>query len=277
MRKFRDIIISGKCNLQCTYCGGFNHTVDISATLERLEEILSKHNPDQSAFRVECLGEIMLYPEIIRYLERKAEQGYVIEVLSNGILAKDVLSKDTRIRTVFSLDGHTVEMNRFRKLSQQQLDKVLDSIFTFGGEIQCVYFRQTVDQINDFIGYLEAGGFQGKLHLFPCIINNEYVSKPLDYEALVKSDLLPPKGYFDNWKQMDVNKIRHNVCDYFKNGYTYFIHLNEIIMVKCDGNVKAKSYTHPFGDEQNYEEFEPCRTCFNHYEYNNIREIVNLP
>jgi MoaA/NifB/PqqE/SkfB family radical SAM enzyme len=265
MRLFRDIVIMGKCNLKCLYCGGFTHDVDVNKTIQCLDTILKRFKPEDSCFRVELRGEITLFPGLIEFLEKKAEENYLIEILSNGILAEDVLHKDSGLRYVFSLDGHTEKMNKMRNLDQEKVDKILDNIFKFNAEIQCVYFRQTLDQINEFITYLKNRGFKRMLHIFPCYLNGEMVSRHLEYDELEKADFLAPKEYFERWKYISQNKKRIFKCDYFVNGYSYYISNGDIKMVKCDGSTDALDMVHPFGDELSYESF-PCNMCINHNE-----------
>ena len=256
-----------RCNLKCLYCVGGSHDLDIEATIKSIDRILEKANLYEDCFRMECRGEITLYPQLIRHLEKKAEHGYRIEILTNGTNL-DVLSNDSKLKTVVSLDGHTEKMNIARGLSQTQINKILEFILLSNSEIQCVYMSQTVNQINKFIEYLETNKYRGFLQIFPCIVDGKHVKKPLKYEELLKVDFIAPEDYFNRWEYIDTNKKRNFACDFLKNGYCYYIKSNEIFMIKCDSISTAQEDMYPF----DYEKDMPlnCGCCLNHNEYNNI-------
>lgn len=248
--------------------------VDEEKVIGSLKKILNRFNKNEVAMRVECRGEITLYQRIINYLENKAKEGYCIEILSNGLLLANVLEEHTNMHCVVSLDGHNKRMNQFRKLNQQQVDTILDNIFRYKAEIQSVILGQTTDEINEFIQYLIDRDFNTRLHLFPCSIKGKLISKSLDYQALKQADFLPPKEYFYRWQYILENQKRDFVCDFFKNGYTYYIYNKTIEMMKCDGTPNCHDFRVPFGEEQHYKEY-PCGTCINHNEYNNSRSFIN--
>lgn len=274
MRKYRGVIFLGKCNLNCWYCDKPNYEVQEDEVIESMKRIFSRFDKDDVCFRVECRGEITLYPTIIKFLDKKANEGYCIEILTNGLMLNNVLDENTKIHCSISIDGHTKLMNRHRRLSQQQVNKILDNIFKYNAEIQSVYLAQTMDEINTFIQYLLDKGFNTRMHMFPCSIKGKLISQTIDYDKLIKADFLPPKEYFDRWEYIIKNQKRDFVCDFFKNGYVYYIYNDTIEMIKCDGTPKCQDYRLPFGEEIEYDDY-PCGTCINHNEYNNIRNIVN--
>ncbi|MFZ5351513.1 MAG: radical SAM protein [Bacillota bacterium] len=274
MRKFRGIVFLGKCNLRCWYCDKPEYVVEQEKVIASLNRVFSKFQRDDTCIRVECRGEITLYRDIINYLERRAEEGYRIEILTNGLLLRDVLGESTKIRCVVSLDGHTKSMNSFRHLNKNQVETILNNIFYYNAEIQSVYLGQTMEEMNDFINYLQSKSFNQRLHIFPCSIKGKLISKTIDYDTLQKASFLPPEEYFNRWKFIMENQRRDFVCDYFKNGYTYYIHNDDIAMIKCDGTPKCHDFRHEFGEERSYDTY-PCNTCINHNEYNNMRKIIN--
>jgi MoaA/NifB/PqqE/SkfB family radical SAM enzyme len=277
MRKYIKIEIEAMCNLGCSYCTVDKDKfvpIEVPKTIHDLESLFSKFNPGKSCFKIEANGEILLYPELIQYFENKARnEGYLIEVLSNGIKALDTIQDDTSLRWIFSLDGHTKTMNQHRKLTPAQVVNVLEAALKFKADIQCVYSTQTVEEMNGFISYLKERNFFGFLHMFPIRVGKQ-LTVVLDYDHLVQADFIPGREYFRRWKFIHDYGRRDFVCDFFKNGYSFRITPNEIKMIKCDC----------FGGEF---EFEPlydsskayspasCGTCFTHFEYNSERKILH--
>lgn len=271
MKNYKDIVIMARCNLKCLYCYGGSHDLDIDATIQSIDRLLNKFNRNEDCFRMECRGEILLYPKLVHYLENKAEDGYRIEILTNGTNL-DVLSNKSKLKTVISLDGHTTKMNIARGLTQEQINKILEFIFLNNSEIQCVYMSQTVDQINKFIEHLAKNKYRGFLHIFPCIVDGKHVNKPLTYEELLKVNFIAPKEYFDRWKYINTYKKRNFECDFLKNGYCYYIKSDEIFMLKCDGISNTQETMYPFDYER--EMSINCGRCINHNEYNNLRGFI---
>lgn len=87
------------------------HDLDIEATIKSIDRILEKANLYEDCFRMECRGEITLYPQLIRHLEKKAEHGYRIEILTNGTNL-DVLSNDSKLK-ISSIAGWPYRKNEY--------------------------------------------------------------------------------------------------------------------------------------------------------------------
>ncbi|HBB29077.1 MAG TPA: hypothetical protein DC000_07495 [Clostridiales bacterium] len=274
-KDFRVINIMAKCNLHCIYCKNQPFEVDEDKIIVNISKIFKKFNKNTTCFRVECRGEITLYNKIIDYLEECCRDGYVIEILTNGLLLDKVLCPGTKLKAVVSLDGHTERMNRFRRLKQDQVNRILDNIFTYKAEIQCVYCYQNKDEMNSFISYLKERNFDSYLHIFPCSLDGKITELSFVYDELIKADFLPPKEFFDRWDYIVKHNKRNFICDMIKNGYMYYINNEKLGMVKCDGIKSAVEMIEPFGEEREHWDY-PCGNCINHSEYNNTRELLKI-
>jgi hypothetical protein len=191
--------------------------------------------------------------------------------------AKDMsfIEKTKGLIWVISLDGHTAHMNRFRRLNQSKVNDILDTITKHNLEIQCVYNDQTIDEMNQFIEYLDAKNYSGFLHISP----RKYHDKPLehyvDYTKLIKKDFVPDEEYFKRWDYIIKNKKRDFECDFFTKGYVYRIMRNdeETKRIKCD----CAGFEFEYGNDEitNYNQYE-CDTCICQFEYDVNRKLSLL-
>jgi len=275
IRDFRVINIMAKCNLSCIYCKNQPSEIDEVKVINNIDKVLEKFNKDTTCFRAECRGEITLYKRIIEHLEMRCEKGYIIEILTNGLLLDQVLSSSTKLKTVISLDGHTAKMNRFRRLNRDQVNHILDNIFLYKSEIQCVYSNQKKEEINSFISYLKEKDYRGYLHIFPCSLDGQITKLSFNYDEIEKADFLPPEEFFERWEYIINHNKRNFTCDMIKNGYMYYISNDQLGMVKCDGISLAAEMIEPFGKENDHSNY-PCGTCINHSEYNDSRNILKI-
>ncbi|GFI56219.1 neomycin C epimerase [Clostridiales bacterium] len=274
MRQYRDITILGRCNLSCQYCDHPDFSVCENQVIQSLDVIMKRFERDKMCFRIESRGEITLYPHIINHIKNYADKGYRLELLSNGLLIDDVLNDYKKIGCVISLDGHTTKMNEMRGLSQSQVNRILNNIFKYDADIQMVYLNQSAEEINAFIRFLQDNHFKGLLHIFPCSLKNKNMSKCLSYDDLIHTEFIPPKEYFERWKYIYENNSRNFICDFYKNGYIYYIFNRNIKMAKCDGNASIWRILHPLGNERNVS--IDCLNCINNNEFNNQRKFVAL-
>lgn len=278
MRKFIKIEIAGSCNLRCEYCFR-DKTKDITENydfISKLDSIFKLYNPRTSVLRVESIGEVTLFPDLITYLENKCKtEKYVIEILSNGIKSGALILKNTHINWIFSIDGHTEKMNKYRKINQQQVENILNLAIETNSELQCVVSDQSIEEINEFLLYLKDRGYKGFLHLFPCRWDCKSLTMSPDYSKLEKVSFIANEDYFKKWKSVYENKKRDFECDFFINGYTYRISPYEVTKMKCDCSGSNYKVLHIRDSDEKYNS-RNCGICINHFEYNNSRRIVYL-
>ncbi|MFZ5989297.1 MAG: radical SAM protein [Bacillota bacterium] len=278
MRQFIKIEFECMCNLDCNYCHAYmnKHRANIKKIIHEMEQIFSKYDPTATFFRVEGTGEITLYPEIVDYLSDKAErEGYIIEVLSNGILAEEFIKETPSLIWIISLDGHTAQMNRHRNLSQPKVNKILDTIIEYNTEIQCVYSDQSMEDVNEFIEYLSSRNYSGFLHISPRKYHDKPLEHSLDYNKLIRTDFVAGDEYFKRWEYIINNNKRDFECDFFKRGYVYRIMRGdeETKSIKCD----CASFEFEYDDEEKTSyNLCDCSTCICQFEYDVGRKL-DLP
>ena len=273
MRAFKNITFNCTCNNRCDYCGKPNYKIDTQVVCKYVDKIFDKFGKKEMAYRITPYGEITIYPELLEYLEEKAEEGYVIEVVSNGMTALDSIKDNSMLRWIFSLDGHTVRMNHNRHFSQKTIDNILEAVFKFKAEIQCVYTDQTIEEINEFIKILKENNYSELLSIFSARMKGTKSEYMIDYRNLEPAIFLPPEKYFERWEKNYLYGICDKDCDFNKNGYEYHIADSKLFMLKCSCNNKLGDYIMDYGDEH-LGKFE-CGPCFSHFAFNNSRKILN--
>lgn len=275
LRKYRDILILGKCNLSCWYCERPNYHINEDKVLLSMKKVVEIFNKEEVAFRFECRGEITLYQKVMNFIVNLAEEGYRVEILTNGILLQKVLLKEAQVGVNISLDGHTPQMNIHRGLNEEQINLILENIIKYNANIQMVYYEQTIREVNEFIELLHDIGFKKNLYIFPCIIGGKMISHPISYDELNKKEFIQTKEYFTRWEYIHKNKCRKDfICDFTKNGYVYYIYNSFVKMTKCDGNPLGVINLQGLSYETEDSEFS-CGCCINHCEFNNERDFLN--
>lgn len=273
IKNFVAIIIMGACNLHCAYCSNIPFVIREDETLKSLKEIMDNISKSDTVLRVECRGEITLYKPIVDFLICKAREGYTIEILSNGLMIDRVIQPNDPVHIVISLDGHTAKMNRMRRLTQIQVDDIIQKIFIYSCEIQCVYAKQTMGEMKTFIEYLDQRNFLGFLHIFPCSQQGKVVSY-LDFDKLPDVSFIPKRNFFERWKYIFEHGKRNFICDFYKDGYTYYINNEKKYGVKCDCVPESVDKIQKYHLGMNDPGGHDCLSCINHYEYNNSRKIM---
>lgn len=275
MKDFVKIEFECLCNLNCDYCHAYNnkYKLNVKKVLNEIERIILGYDPQNVYFRVEGIGEITLYPEILEFLNRKAKKDrYQIEVLSNGLLVDQYIDKMSSLIWVISLDGTTTKMNSHRNIKQAQLDRILQVIVKNNLEIQCVYYEQSIDEINEYIKYLEERNYKGFLHISPRKYHDRPLQHYLDYDKLYKTDFIPDEDYFKRWKSIIDKKCRDFTCEFFVYGYVYRIMRGEenTRLIKCDcANFefeKQHNSSTTYGQKA-------CGTCICQFEYDVKRKL----
>lgn len=274
MRNFIKLEFECLCNLDCKYCfaGQYKFKVDEQRTIRLMESVFDKFDPKETMFRIEGIGEVTLYPEIISYLTKKVETGYSIEVLTNGIISQKFIKDNPLLKWLISLDGHTTQMNKYRGLSEVQVQRILDTIIEFNTEIQCVYSDQSIEEINEFIQYLSSKNYKGFLHISPRRYDNIPLNIYIDSEKLHRTDFIAPEEYFRRWKYIYDNKNRDFICSFYANGFVYRImhDEDEVRKIKCD----CANHEFIYDNEKCSKSSEAnCDTCINQFEYDVNRKL----
>lgn len=189
------------CNLRCDYCGlavenvprtarrgdvvglkagkGMRSAETVHNVVDRVRHLVDhlRSHVDYPLLKVSG-GELSVIPEWVDMVFEFAGRLPAVQLLTNGTgLSKtqvEALAKLPNLVLQISLDGHTAAANRYRGLSQRQVDRILAMIEHFVGqgigvEINMVLTKANIDELPLFAdwAYRAAKGRPGFLVLSP--------------------------------------------------------------------------------------------------------------
>lgn len=171
------VVYEDVCNSRCTYCITSTsdlkekhklmvnkNTYDNESLMARLDQITEAlFNKTGARILKVSGGEIFLVKNILKFIEKHGCSYKRIQILTNGLLLNEELvenlSKIQNVCVQISIDGHTMEMNRYRVEKQKLQDKILSGlrlcqVYNIPVEINCVLTDANTDKIYTFAEYL---------------------------------------------------------------------------------------------------------------------------
>lgn len=324
------VIFEDVCNGQCKYCitgssffkenhetlrqndnlkfrnsklREFDNTYsDGSRLRNNIDSIISsiKENADSFILKISG-GEIFLIKGIVDFIEAVAKDFHRIQIITNGFLLQssliERLSKISNLSLQISMDGHNLELNRYRvrdSVLQNRLNNTIKECCSYNipVEINCVITDANLDKLYEFADFLNQ--YDNVLFL-PYLIrgSNREAFLPKreqisglgaiirDYEKY--KNILPPKAYLE--------ALYNFILDYSKGDKCYLPRLiyqcfDDGTLTPCS-NIWFKSFGNildnpkpvfnrlsedSFYDviDKHMKVLEHCRYCFTPW------EIVNL-
>lgn len=173
---------------------------------------------DFSIVKISGYGEITLINELEALLEEA--KGYHIQIITNGtIINKEVIKRignSHPLSFCISLDGNTEEMNKYRQLSNSQLERILGNIKWISNqgiplEINSVLSDANTDSFHLFLQFLNQNkikvmDFPFPVRTFPHMERDSNYPSP-DQIQLFKEHVIdrysefgtvmPPRAYLD--------------------------------------------------------------------------------
>ncbi len=292
---FIDAVITESCNLQCSYCRDrlVYDSSEIADVLPRVQEVLKINQiADYDIFKISGYGEITLAPafsEIIPLILDKR-----LLVITNGTKWNDssleTLLKHPDPSLCVSLDGHTIEMNQYRRFTTRQLERTLSLLKTSDQlklpiEINCVLHKRNIDSFEEYLSFAAQnfGGvmiFPFPVRYFPFMKYDDYApstdqvknfTSKLSKMYNTYSQILPPEQYLDRLSIFLSKGKRSFVCTV----PTFVIGVNgtmDVLGCPCGpqehlGNIKSdKSLVLSNLVKSERGRWPECANCFNHYE-----------
>ena len=115
------IEITNACNLNCSFCIKNKRKINYM-TVENYKYIINKIRDYTKEIYLHVLGEPLLHPDIISFIEYASNEGLMVNITTNGYLIQNLENIDKLHRLNISLHSY----NRNYKVD---IDKYLDNIF----------------------------------------------------------------------------------------------------------------------------------------------------
>jgi radical SAM protein with 4Fe4S-binding SPASM domain len=247
------------CDSSCAYCyllQGKNINIPYNYSGElatRLDEILefSKANFKSPLVKI-CGGEMFLMENLHEYTKKLLKEYAYVLIQTNARLIKDEdlewIIKEKRVLLQISIDGHTLEMNKYRFRDKELMDKVLHTLAVLKKndvytEVTSVIHKFNIEKYEEFLQYLDAlpgGKIKNAMKATPLLLIDQsgiyrhtpdkimYIQKLVDnYNKY--AHILPPKAYMKNYLALLRGKHLEYTC------YNPIVSLT----VTDEGNVKG--------------------------------------
>jgi MoaA/NifB/PqqE/SkfB family radical SAM enzyme len=188
----------------------------VAAALSRSNDVVSVISQKLDATVLKLSGgEIFLLPEFIDALPTLARKYAVVQILTNGTLITDriidSLSAIKNIHVQISLDGHLIEMNRYRFRNSHFLSAILGTIQRISSagipiEVNSVLTNANTERWFEFAERVSQHISAGTVYPFPVRSHPELLPSKRDVgqfeEMFLGSYLelrpvLPPRAYFE--------------------------------------------------------------------------------
>ena len=224
------------CNLRCKYCPcevtlmkrkgdlvvmkdspfGPAYREPVAAALTRSNRVVSMiaQKIDMTVLKLSG-GEIFLLPEFMAALPTLARKYPVVQILTNGTLINDriidSLSAMKNIHIQVSLDGHLIEMNRYRFRNSHLLSAILKNLQRISAagipiEVNSVLTNANIARWFEFAEQVSQRVSAGTVYPFPVRSHPELLpskSELVQFEETFASRylelrrILPPRAYFE--------------------------------------------------------------------------------
>lgn len=122
------IEITNACNLNCSFCIKNKRKINYM-TIEDYKYIINKIKGYTKEIYLHVLGEPLLHPDIIKFIEYASNEGLMVNITTNGYLIDNIENVDKLRRLNISLHSY----NKNYKID---IDKYLDNIFRIVDKIR---------------------------------------------------------------------------------------------------------------------------------------------
>jgi len=122
------IEITNACNLNCSFCIKNKRKINYM-TIEDYKYIINKIKGYTKEIYLHVLGEPLLHPDIIKFIEYASNEGLMVNITTNGYLIDNIENVDKLRRLNISLHSY----NKNYKIN---IDKYLDNIFRIVDKIR---------------------------------------------------------------------------------------------------------------------------------------------
>lgn len=142
------IEITNSCNLKCDFCIGNRRSVRFMSFSD-FKYILKKIKPYTKYLYFHILGEPLMHPNIIDFIDYASCEGFYVNITTNGYLID-------RLKGVSNIRQLNISLHSYNPIYGVSIDKYLNNIFSVIGDMDHTYisFRLWVDFNKDILKYI---------------------------------------------------------------------------------------------------------------------------
>ena len=144
MMRFKKVYIeiTNGCNLNCEFCIGNKRKVKFMSFSD-FKIILSKIKPYTKYLYFHILGEPLLHPDISKFIEFACENGFYVNITTNGYLIN-------KLRGINSIRQLNISIHSFNLKYGVSYDDYLNNIFSVIDDMKDTYISLRLWVDNDF-------------------------------------------------------------------------------------------------------------------------------
>lgn len=309
---YLDFCFYAYCNFTCSYCRESNDQMSQGQGRDAFDRAVADFLQQNSAavFKVSGYGEATLWPELPKAVQCWASHFPTVQLISNGAGPRHVIEELCQLpnfQPCITLDGHTLEMNRFRTKGNQSLHRrtieTVSCLVAAGKsvELNCVITQANASKIRDYLSWAgDVWGSGVRIIPFPVRptlgrsmeeIIDHFVATPDQIETLENvivrdhsdfATLLPPKSYTRCLIEFLRHPYRKRRCHIHRANFGVNTK-SEALACACAGDrfIRPLGAITSVGTDPEVERRRhsylvdgnvgaKCVTCFTHY------DIVNL-
>ena len=217
------------CDSSCAYCYliqgkninfAYSYSGELAVRLDKILEFAKIHFP--SPLVKLCGGEIFLMDNLHEYTKKLLKEYAYVLIQTNARLIQDEdlewIIKERRVLLQISIDGHTLEMNKYRFKDKELMKRVLhilavlkaNDVYT---EVTSVIHKFNIEHYEEFLQYLDslpAGKIKNAMKATPLLLIDQsgiyrhsedkimYIQKLVDHYQKY-AHILPPYAYMKNY------------------------------------------------------------------------------
>jgi MoaA/NifB/PqqE/SkfB family radical SAM enzyme len=135
------IEITNSCNLNCSFCIGNKRKIN-NLSFNQFRIILDKIKPYTNYLYFHVLGEPLLHPDLVSFIEYASEMGFYVNITTNGYLIKRLLG-------VSNIRQLNISLHSFSYENGVSLDEYLSNIFSVISSFTNTYVSLRLWILND--------------------------------------------------------------------------------------------------------------------------------
>lgn len=162
---YLDLCFFEKCNLTCDYCRTSNKGMKGGISPELFTETVNSFlvHSQATVFKVSGYGEVSLWSVLPKAMKVFTKSFPTLQVMTNGTMREDklnVLSEIENLIFCLTLDGHTLETNRYRNQGKEHLHQKMlhfaHGVIKRGKklEMNCVLTATNIENFPELLLYI---------------------------------------------------------------------------------------------------------------------------